>query len=123
MKILPHAPRSEILKEYAEAALLLSLPQDSALAVPSKVFEYMRFPSWILAQSGPTTAVGIALKDSAAFVIEPTDIESTAAALAACIREFRAGQRPEPAASDGRYSRASEARKLFEALDSLPIKR
>ena len=119
VQILPAAPRREVLKEYAEAALLLSLPQDSELALPSKVFEYMRFPAWILAQSGPRSATGMVLQDAGAYVIEPMDIETTAAALAACVREFQAGRRPTPIAAGGRYSREAEAEKLFEALDTL----
>jgi len=119
VRIMPAAPRPMVLSEYAEAALLLSLPQDSELAVPSKVFEYMRFPAWILAQSGAQTATGMVLRDTAAFAIDPADIDSTTAALTAFVRDFHAGRRPEPLAAGGRYSREAEARKLFEALESL----
>lgn len=119
VRILPSAPRPEVLKEYAAAALLLSLPQDSELALPSKVFEYMRFPAWILAQSGPKSATGSLLLEAGAFAIEPGEIDATAAVLRTCVREFRAGHRPAPLAREGRYSRAAEAARLFEALDTL----
>jgi hypothetical protein len=119
VRMMPAMPRREVLKEYAEAALLLSLPQDSELALPSKVFEYMRFPAWILAQSGPRSATGSVVQDSGGYAIEPTDMDGTVQALTHCITEFKAGRRPAPIAVDGRYSRSSEAEKLFSALHTL----
>lgn len=117
LSLMPPAPRRQVLEEYAAAALLLSLPQESALTVPSKVFEYMRFPAWVLAQSGPHSATGVALRDSGAYVIDPGQHEETAAALRECVLAFRSGKRPKPLASGGKYSRASEADKLFQILE------
>lgn len=124
VRILPSAPRREVLKEYAEAALLLSLPQDSELALPSKVFEYMRFPAWILAQSGPLSATGSLLLEAGAYALEPGEIEATAELLRTCLKEFQAGRRPGPLAAGGRYSRSSEAAKVFGALGALiPVRK
>ncbi|HEV8356812.1 MAG TPA: hypothetical protein VGQ17_08630 [Gemmatimonadales bacterium] len=119
VRVLPTMPRRETLREYSEAAMLLSLPQDSHLAIPSKVFEYLRQPCWVLAQTTPDSATGEVLRDTSAFVVAPDDVARTREILVRCFEEFRTGRRPEPIARDGRFSRAAEAARLFTALESL----
>ena len=119
VRVLPTMPRREVLGEYAQAAMLLTLPQDSHLAIPSKVFEYLRQPCWVLAQTAPQSATGEVLRDTSAFVVAPDDVERTRNILVRCFEEFRAGRRPEPIARDGRFSRAAQGAKLFAALESL----
>lgn len=119
VRVIPPMPRREVLKEYAEAALLLSLPQDSEMALPSKVFEYMRFPAFVLAQSSPASATGSLVLEAGGHSLMPKELDATAQVLRHAFGEFRAGRRPEPLAREGRYSRANEAAKLFAALDAL----
>lgn len=119
IRVLPAMPRREILGEYSQAAMLLSLPQDNQLAIPSKIFEYIRQPCWVLAQTTPDSATGDLLRGTSAFVVAPDDVARTTEILVRCFGEFRAGHRPEPIAQAGKFSRASEGAKLFEALGSL----
>ncbi len=116
VKLLPPKPRREVLMEYAEAAVLLSLPQDSHHAVPSKVYEYMCQPCWIVAQADRESATASVLDGTGARVIPPNDETALTRALVECYEQFRAGQRPEPIARGGRFSRAGEGARLFAEL-------
>ncbi len=53
VRLRPPGPRPAALRFLATASVLVSLPQDSDLAIPSKVFEYMQFPAWLLALANP----------------------------------------------------------------------
>lgn len=119
LRLLPVLSRGEILEQYAEAAILASLPQDSHFAIPSKVYEYLRQPCWILAQASRESATGEVLQDSGGFLVEAGDVEGMTRILVGCYEEFRAGRRPEPIARDGKFSRAAEGAKLMAALESL----
>jgi hypothetical protein len=119
VQVLPAMPRNDVLQQYSEAAILLSLPQDTQLAIPSKVFEHIRQPAWVLAQSARDSATGDVLNGTSAFVVEPHDSEAITEILVRCYGEFRAGRRPEPIAVEGRFSRASEGARLFEAFEAL----
>jgi hypothetical protein len=119
LRMIPVLSRKEVLEEYAEAAVLLSLPQDSHYAVPSKVYEYMRQPCWILAQATPDSATGELLQDSSAFLADQEDPSGMAGFLTRCYQEFRAGKRPSPIAVDTRFSRESQGAVLMKELESL----
>jgi glycosyltransferase involved in cell wall biosynthesis len=114
-----HQPRAHLLTMLSQAAVLVILPQDSHMAVPSKVFEYMRFPVWILALASRDSAVGALLARSGADVIEPSDVAGIAGTLRRHYFEFGAGVRPEPLGIQERFTRRYQARILFGALDRL----
>src|SRR5262245_46793259 len=46
VRIRPRRPLCEAMQFLADAAVLVSLPQDSDMAIPSKIFEYMQFEAW-----------------------------------------------------------------------------
>lgn len=117
--VRPPSSRAAVLEEYAEAAVLVSLPQDTPLSVPSKVFEYIRQPSWVLAQASSTSATAELLAGTSAFVLPAEDVSRTAEILFRCYQEFRAGRRPAPIAPQTRASRAEEGERVFDALDAL----
>lgn len=119
VEVLPPASRAAVLEEYARAAMLVSLPQDTPLSVPSKVFEYIRHPSWVLAQATPHSATADLLAGTSAFVVPAEQVEATADLLVRCYQEFRAGRRPEPVAPQTRASRAEEGGRIFDALQGL----
>jgi hypothetical protein len=119
VRLLPAMPRTEVLREYAQAAVLLSLPQGLRYAIPSKVFEYLRLPAWVMVQADAGSASAHLLRGSKALVVDPLDVGRMTELLLQCYREFKSGHRPEPLARDGRWSRAGEGAKLFEALESL----
>ena len=117
VRTLPRMPRAEALKTMGRAAVLLSLPQEVHLAVPSKLFEYMQHHAWVVALATHGSATEMLLRDSRAVVVEPDDAAGLADALCRMWREFKKGNLPIPVNSDGRYNRDRQAKLLFDALD------
>lgn len=112
-------PRSEAMEFLAGAAMLVSLPQDSHMAVPSKVFEYMRFPAWMLALADRGSATQRLLSDTNADVVEPDDTASIASAIRSRVAEFQVRGRPERGIAEPRFSRQAQATRFFSALDAV----
>jgi glycosyltransferase involved in cell wall biosynthesis len=115
--IQPPGPREEALAFLASATVLISLPQDSNMAIPSKIFEYMQFPAWLLAFAAADSATGLALRGSTADVVAPDDVDATYAVLRRRFLQFRGGVRPSPAEPGGPLSRRAQARVLFDAIE------
>jgi hypothetical protein len=99
--------------------VLVSLPQDSHMAIPSKVFEYMRYEAWLLALAEPASATAALLRDTAADVVRPGDMDALADVLRRRYLDFREGRRPARIASDPRFSRRAQAERLFAAIDGV----
>jgi hypothetical protein len=116
--LLPSRPRRAALEFLSGAGVLVCLPQDSHLAIPGKVFDYMRFDAWILALAEPESATARLLAGSGADVVSPRDPDAIAGVLAERYREFRAGIRPTRLGGNGRFSRREQARRLFDAVDA-----
>lgn len=115
----PPRPRREMLQFLAGAPVLVSLPQDSPYAVPSKVFEYMRFPAWLLVLAPPGSATAGLLEPTSAEVVDPADVEKIASALRSWHGAYANGCRPSPVASDGAFDRRTQAKRLFDVLDDI----
>src|SRR5262249_13645677 len=111
--------RREAAEFLARASMLLNLPQDSHQAIPSKVFEYMRFPAWLLALEEPGSATDLILRGTAADVALPGDVDRIAGILRTRYRQHREGHVPRPLAAEGRLSRRAQARLLFDAIDEI----
>lgn len=117
--VLGYRPRAEALGHLARAALLVSLPQDSDMAIPSKIFEYAGFDAWLLAFTTPASATAAALAGSGADVVHPDDLEGTVAVLRERYEAFRMGGRPRALNADGRFSRRRQAEPLLDRLETL----
>ena len=117
VRVGPARPRAEALEFLAGAAMLVILPQDTDLAIPAKVFEYVRFDAWVLALAERGSATELVLRDTAADVVTSTDIDAIAAVLTRRYREYAAGVRPRAIAADVRLSRAFQGRRLLDALE------
>ncbi|MGQ0715395.1 MAG: hypothetical protein ACT4PJ_16985 [Gemmatimonadaceae bacterium] len=116
-------PRREALEFLAGATMLVNLPQDATLCVPSKVFEYMQFSAWVLALEPRGSATELVLRDTRADVVAPDDVDGIAAVLRRRYLEYRSGVRPSPIVRDGRFSRRHQAAMLLDALERrLPIR-
>jgi glycosyltransferase involved in cell wall biosynthesis len=115
----PSRPRRAMLEFLAGAAVLVSLPQDLPLALPSKIFEYMQLEAWLLVLARPDSATARALAGSGADVVDPADEAAIAAALRRRWEQFRRGERPPRLADDPRFSRRGQAVVLFDALERL----
>lgn len=115
----PARPRGEALRVLQQAAVLVLLPQELHHCIPGKTFEYVQFAAWILAIAAPGSATELLLRDTGALVVGPGDTSGITRGLARCYDAFERGERPTPINSDGRFDRAQQAERLFEALQHL----
>lgn len=116
VRVHPPGPRQAAAAFLERASVLLNLPQDSHLAIPSKIFEYMRHDAAILALAAPASATAGLLQGTDADVVFPDDVDAIAGVLRARYRDFRAGRRPRPLAALARFSRGAQADRLFHAI-------
>ncbi len=116
-------PRQQTMEFLAGATMLLSLPQDSDYAVPAKIYEYVRFPAWMLVLAMPTSATAEVLQDSDADVVDPTDVETLAAVLTMRYRQFARGETPRAIGADGRFDRRVQAQRLMTLITRLVERR
>jgi hypothetical protein len=116
-----HPPRShaDMLRFLAGSAMVVSLPQDSEMAVPSKIFDYMQVPSRILALAREVSATGQLLRNSEALVVAPDDLHGVAQAIRDEFQKFRQGLRPARLGADARFSRREQAARLFHRLEMI----
>jgi hypothetical protein len=112
----PKRPRREALDFLARATMLVSLPQDSDMAIPAKIFEYVRFDAWVLALATHNSASGTLLRGSGADVVPPDDLDGLVKVLRERVAQFRNGVRPRRIARDGRFSRRVQAQRLLDAI-------
>jgi hypothetical protein len=118
VSVEPPRPHREALEFLAGATMLVIFPGSNMLAIPAKVFEYVRFDSWLLALAEPESAIAQLLKGTSADVVMPR-IDSIAAGITRRYRDHRAGIRPERVARDDRFSRTTQARILLDAIAKL----
>lgn len=114
----PPRPHRAALDFLSGATMLVVFPGNNLLALPAKVFEYMRFDSWLLAIGEPGSAIAQLLRGTTADVVPP-QVDALAAAISARYREYAAGVRPVRVARDDRFSRAAQARILLDAIARL----
>ncbi|MEO7040237.1 MAG: hypothetical protein ABI446_13315 [Gemmatimonadaceae bacterium] len=114
----PPRPQQAAFEFLAGASMLVIFPGSNSLAIPAKVFEYIRFDSWLLTIAEPQSAIAQLLRGSTADVVAP-EVDAIAAAITARYRDHRAGVRPTRVARDDRYSRQAQARVLLDAVAKL----
>ncbi len=117
VQLHPPRPFAEAERFLAGAGVLLSLPQDSHLAIPSKVYEYMRHSGRMLVMAEEGSATERLLRGSEAHVVDPLDVEALLSVLREALADHRAGRVPRPLAVDARYSRRARAAELFAQID------
>lgn len=114
----PPGTRAEAARFLAGAHMLLNLPQDSHKAIPSKIYEYMRYEAWLLVLAERGSATERLLRDTGADVVDPGDVDGIARALRRRIEAHRRGETASPLAADERLSRRTQATQLFEAIEA-----
>ena len=119
--VTPPRPRSEALTFLAGASLLTMLPQDADLAIPGKIYEYMRFDAWMLVLAEPESATARLLEGSSAHVVSGKDVAAIASVIDECYMRFCAGERGSPVAVDERFSRVARGKQFFDALEDLLV--
>jgi hypothetical protein len=119
VQVSPARSRRESLELLARASVLVSLPQDAHLAIPSKIFEYLRFDAWILALAEEGSATELVLRETRARVLRPDDVEGIAEFITKCYQDHCAGRQPPCPVTDDRLSRKIQARRLFDAIERI----
>jgi glycosyltransferase involved in cell wall biosynthesis len=119
VRIQPPRPHRAALEFLAEATVLVSLPQDNDLAIPAKIFEYVRFDAWVLVMATQQSATGLLLQDSDADVVTPGDLEGLVQTLRTRFQQHERGIRPTAVARDGRFSRRVQAAALLDRIEDL----
>ena len=117
VRVGPARPRADALRFLAGAPMLVSLPQ-RIMAVPAKLFEYARFPAWVLALTDRGSATDMLLRDTGADVVAPDDVAGIAAAIGRRVREHANGVRPLPLCETADLGRRTQAARLFEAINA-----
>ena len=112
-------PRREALELLASATLLVSLQARTLTTLAAKLFEYTRFDAWLLALADSDSATARLLADTDADVLPPDDVDAIEGAIANRFAQFRAGVRPMALNRDGRFDRAIQSARLFDALEVL----
>lgn len=118
LRLYAPRPRNETLRFLSTSSVLLSLPQDVATAVPSKIYEYMQFTAWVVVQASADSATERVLRGTPVAVVDRDDVDGLVDVLADRYRRFVSGERPRPVAEACPWlSRAAQASKLFDLLD------
>jgi hypothetical protein len=112
----PPRPRHEAMRFLRAAAMLLSLPQDSDMAIPAKIFEYVRFPAWLLVLAVAESATADVLRGTDADVVDPTDVDGLARIIRRRYEQFARGERPEPTGRNGQFDRRKQAEFLLDRI-------
>jgi hypothetical protein len=116
---LPFRPRREAMSFLSRASMLVSLPLNTTMTLPAKLFEYIRFDAWLLALAEPGSATAELLRHTGADVVSPNDVDGIARALRTRFDAFRRGERPVSINRHGQFDRSTQATHLYEALDKL----
>lgn len=114
----PPRPQQAALEFLAGASMLVIFPGSNTLAIPAKVFEYIRFDSWLLTIAEPASGIAQLLRGSTADVVKP-QVSAVAAAITARYHDHVAGVRSPRVAVDDRFSRTTQARLLLDAIAKL----
>jgi len=113
----PPRPHPEAMQFMADATMLVTMSGTNRTAIPAKTFECMRFDAWLLALSAPGSATELLLRGTEADVVAPKDVDGIEAVLRHRYAQHVAGEQPIRIAADARFSRATQARILFDAIE------
>jgi hypothetical protein len=118
LRVRSGGPRPRALEFMASCTALVALQQGSDLAVPAKIFEYMRFPAWLLVFTNPESATAQLLKGTDADLLDSRDIQGICAALARRYNQFLRWGRPSPIGGEERLTRRFQTARLLEAMEA-----
>jgi glycosyltransferase involved in cell wall biosynthesis len=112
-------PRREALEFLASASMLVLLPQDSDLAIPAKLFEYMLFDASLMVLATPSSATAQLLRGVEADVVAPDDVAGMRRTLEEGISRNARGERSQRLARHPQLSRRARAAELFAAIEAI----
>ncbi len=99
--------------------MLALLPQDSDMAIPAKIFDYMRFDAWLLVLAEHGSATEQLLRGSGADVVAPDALDTLTALLHLRYIQHQRGERPVRLCVNEQYGRRVQADRLFAALEGI----
>lgn len=111
--------RQELLQQMSSTAMLVNLPQGASLCIPSKLYEYLSAPSWLLAIEPEGTATRSILAQSDADVVAPNDVAGLSAIIRRRFLSYMKGATPSPTGRGADYSSSTQASALFETIERL----
>jgi glycosyltransferase involved in cell wall biosynthesis len=117
IRVTGFRPRNELSALLRKATMLVSLNQDSKMAIPSKIFEYMQYPAWLVALAETGSATDLLLRGTGADVVAPADTPGLADVLRRRYLGHRRGEHPVRLSADPRFSRRTQAGLLFDAIE------
>jgi hypothetical protein len=116
LRVEPFLPRHDSLERLAQAHVMVSFYQDSKMAVPSKVFEYLTLPGRVLAFATRSCATAQVLENTGAEVVDPGDHAAHREALERLYDAFL-DRRLEPISPPMMLRREAQASLLVDALE------
>jgi hypothetical protein len=119
VEVLPPQSRADVQTLLSQAEILLSLPQDSDMAIPAKLFDYMMFDAWILALAPPGSATADLLQGTGADVVERDDVEEIARVLERRFLQWRSGDGSPRIARNPQHSAQAQASDLVTSLEAI----
>ena len=112
----PKMSRDELRPLLMSSHVLVSLPQDSEWAIPSKVFEYMPFRSHLLLYGEEGSPIAHLLRGTDIPVVSKRDVGLVADMLGTWYDQFIAGETTSRRRMDKRFSRDTQAEILVRHL-------
>jgi hypothetical protein len=89
------------------------------MAIPAKIYEYLRFDAWLLILAHERSATAALLRGTNADVVSPTDVAGMARVIRSRYEQFRHGERPVAVARDGRFDRRIQAELLLDRISEI----
>ncbi len=111
--------REELSSLLCGASVLVNLPQSAELCIPSKIYEYFEYSSWILALEKPGSATAELLSETTAIVCPPDNIDKIYDAICSFYERFLTGEQPSRMMDSVDVGIGAQASILFDALERL----
>ena len=119
LTLTPSRPRAEAMMLLARSRVLINFAERLQETIAAKIFEYVRFPAWILLIGPDDSATHDLLRGSHALSAAPDDAQAMQRHLESTYASWRKSGRPRPITELLPLSRTVQARRLAELLDRL----
>ncbi len=116
LTLTPPRPRTEAMALLSRSHVLVSFAEQLRETIPAKVFEYARFPAWMLLIGPEDGAAHDLLSGSGMLSAPAQDVPRIHAQLAHAYHEWRSRGRPRPIVEMVDLSRATQVARLAELL-------
>ncbi|MBI3789345.1 MAG: hypothetical protein HY275_00505, partial [Gemmatimonadetes bacterium] len=116
LTLTPSRPRAEAMALLARSHVLISFAERLRETIPAKVFEYARFPAWILLVGPRDQATNELLAAGGALSADAHDARAMQEALHTAYRAWRSTGRPVPIAEQLPLARATQNERLAALL-------